>query len=249
MSNPGPSCLYSGNADFIEELYEKFLQNPQHVDSEWRGYFTQLQAEDSANKVMDVPHSHVRQQFYEAAKNKRAAIIGQTGTAKDTIAHQKQASVLQLINAHRFRGHNQANLDPLNLYQRPEVPELDPSYHNLTESDMDSTFNTGSLFAPNEISLREIIDIIKTTYCQSIGAEYMYINDTEQKRWIQKRLEECRATPGLRHWGTCLSWRDPLQTGAALGLGDIVIQAPGYPPGHHRERFQPSQWHVGEGAK
>ena len=110
-------------------------------------------------------------------------------------AHQKQVAVLQLINAYRFRGHRQADLDPLKQYQRPDVPELEPAYHGLTEADMGTAFNTGSLHAEDEIPLHEIIDIIQTTYCRSIGVEYMHINETEIKRWIQQRLESCRATP------------------------------------------------------
>ena len=120
----------------------------------------------------------------------------QTPTA-EVESHQKQTAVLQLINAHRFNGHRQSDLDPLKQYQRPDIPELDPAFHGLTDEDMDKTFNTGSLFAADEITLREIIHIIKTTYCGSIGAEYMHINETEQKRWIQKRLEEPLATPNF----------------------------------------------------
>ena len=103
--------------------------------------------------------------------------------------------MLQLINAHRFRGHQQADLDPLRQYERPRLPELDPAYYNFTEADLGKVFNTGSLFAPDELPLSEIIDIVKATYCRAIGAEYMHINETEQKRWIQQRLEETRGAP------------------------------------------------------
>lgn len=187
-----PSHLYSGNASFIEDLYERFLQNPRNVQPQWRDYFNELQAEQPALK-RDIAHSHIRQAFYEAAKNKPS--ITHVNTVPDAVTHQKQVFVLQLINAHRFRGHHQADLDPLKQYERPVVPELDPAYHNLTASDMDCTFNTGSLFAANEIPLREILAIVRNTYCRSIGTEYMHINETDQKRWIQQRLEVCQATP------------------------------------------------------
>jgi 2-oxoglutarate dehydrogenase E1 component len=192
MSQSTHSSLFSGNADFIEDLYEQYLHNPQNVEADWRNYFDQMQ-HDGANNQSDVPHSPVRKAFYDAAKSRRAN-SSQT-ISQETLEHQKQVSVVQLINAHRFRGHNQANLDPLKQYARPDVPELDPAFHNLTEADMDTTFNTGSLFAENEIPLRDILHIIKTTYCGNIGAEYMHINETEQKRWIQQRIEECQATP------------------------------------------------------
>ena len=105
--------------------------------------------------------------------------------------------MLQLINAFRFRGHRQANLDPLNQYERPVVAELDPEFHGLTNADMDRVFNTGSLQGPNQASLREILDIVRTTYCGTIGAEYMHIVETSQKRWIQQRLELSRAKPAF----------------------------------------------------
>ncbi|MEX0827868.1 MAG: thiamine pyrophosphate-dependent enzyme, partial [Haliea sp.] len=86
-----------------------------------------------------------------------------------------------------------AELDPLKQYQRPHVPELEPSYHGLDESDLDTVFNTGSLAAADELTLREILDVVQAAYCRSIGAEYMHINETEQKRWLQYRLESEQA--------------------------------------------------------
>ena len=105
--------------------------------------------------------------------------------------------MLQLINAFRFTGHRQANLDPLNQYERPHVQELDPAYHGLTAADMDRVFNTGSLHGPDEAPLKEILEIVRSTYCGTIGAEYMHIVETAQKRWIQQRLEPTRGNPGF----------------------------------------------------
>jgi 2-oxoglutarate dehydrogenase E1 component len=193
MSNPGPSVLYSGNAAFIEQLYETFLRDPSQIEPEWRQYFASLQAEGAG---ADTPHSQIVQRFTEAARQPRSADVATPGAALTAI-HQKQVSVLQLINAYRFRGHQQADLDPLKQYERPKVPELDPAYHGLDQADMETRFNSGSLFAPNELPLREILDIVRQTYCRTIGAEYMHINETEQKRWIQQRLEEVRSTPSF----------------------------------------------------
>jgi len=191
MSDADPTCLYSGNAGYIEELYENFLKNPSSVEADWRDYFNGLQ-QDGGPAVSDVPHSHIRQALLDTAHRSRP-----NASSLDVIAHRKQVSVIQFIGAHRVHGHHTADLDPLRQYNRPEVPELDIAYHNLGPQDLDTTFNTGSLFAPNEISLREIIGIVKTTYCRTIGAEYMHITDTAQKRWIQERLEACRATPAF----------------------------------------------------
>ncbi|MBM2829314.1 MAG: 2-oxoglutarate dehydrogenase, component [Gammaproteobacteria bacterium] len=197
MDKLTPSHLYSGNAWFIEDLYEAYLADPGSVDSDWRQYFEALKKTDP-DSGRDIPHSTVRHAFYEAGKNKTAIKI-QAQNDSTVADHQKQVAVLQMINAHRFRGHRQADLDPLKQYERPDVPELNPDFHGLTNADMESKFNTGSLqlHDNNEIPLREIIDIIRTTYCRTIGAEYMHINETEQKRWIQQRLELCRATPSF----------------------------------------------------
>jgi len=192
MSDSTTSCLYSGNASFIEELYEDFLRDPSTVSDEWRDYFTLIQQQATDN-ILERPHSQVRETFLKLGTRKSRG-FAQTDIDQ-VIDHQKQVSVLQLINAYRFRGHQQATLDPLNQHERPPVPELEPSFHNLTEADMDLMFNTGSLVAPNEIPLREILNIVRTTYCGNIGAEYMHINETEQKRWIQQRLEEPLSTP------------------------------------------------------
>jgi 2-oxoglutarate dehydrogenase E1 component len=192
MGHPDLSCLYSGNAEFLEQLYEIFLEDPARLDIQWRQYFETLQ--DGA-EFRDIPHSNIRAAFHDSARQRRPAAPRQG--ARETTDHRKQVSVLQLINAYRFRGHQQADLDPLKQYERPKVAELDPAFHGLGDADLDTVFNTGSLFAADEMPLREIINVVRSTYCRTIGAEYMHINETEQKRWIQQRLEESLSTPSF----------------------------------------------------
>lgn len=194
MNESVSSILYSGNAWYIEEMYEAYLEDPASVSDNWQLYFKTLQLTDP-NAHQDTPHSAIQKAYTDAARQKGNTPVISIGT--DATAHQKQVAVLQLINAYRFRGHRQAELDPLKQYERPIVPELDTAYHELTEADMDTAFNTGSLHAEDEIPLHEIIKIIQTTYCRSIGAEYMHTNETEIKRWIQQRLESCCATPNF----------------------------------------------------
>ncbi|MDZ7736836.1 MAG: 2-oxoglutarate dehydrogenase E1 component [Gammaproteobacteria bacterium] len=188
MDNQPPSW-HSANAGFIEALYESYLNDPGSVGSDWREYFDSLP--DGAGDA-ETAHGPVRDKFLELARN-RGAVTPAAGDIS-ALTH-KQVAVLQLINAYRFRGHRQADLDPLRQYQRPNVPELEPAYHDLTDADLDTKFYTGSLVAPDQLPLREILEIVRTTYCSRIGAEYMHINETEQKRWIQQRLEDCRAHP------------------------------------------------------
>ncbi|MCC6710610.1 MAG: 2-oxoglutarate dehydrogenase E1 component [Gammaproteobacteria bacterium] len=191
MTQP-PSCLFSANAPFLEELYETYLADPSKVSDDWRAYFDTLQ-DDHSEERRDIRHSEVRNRMLAVAAAPKGAPV--TVVRDDAQNAAKQVAVLQLINAYRFRGHRQANLDPLNQYERPVVAELDPAFHGLTDADLGLEFNTGSLQGPDRASLRDILDIVRTTYCGTIGAEYMHIVETSQKRWIQQRLEVCRAKP------------------------------------------------------
>ena len=189
-----PSCLFSGNAPFIEDLYEAYLSDPGDVSEEWRVYFDSLRGAGS-DHTPEAKHSEVRARMLDIAAAPTTGVLKVTRES-DTDA-QKQVAVLQLINAFRFRGHRQAALDPLNQYERPEVAELDPAFHGLTAADMESVFNTGSLQGPDQATLAEILDIVRTTYCGTIGAEYMHIVETAQKRWVQQRLELPRGKPAF----------------------------------------------------
>lgn len=115
-----------------------------------------------------------------------------------------QVAVLQLINAYRYHGFRVADLDPIKLHAPPRIPELDPAHHGLTVSDLDLEFETGSLAGIPRDSLRNIIGRLQEAYCGSFSAEYMYISDTQQKRWLQARLERSGFRPVMdesqRRW-------------------------------------------------
>ncbi|MGO8753636.1 MAG: 2-oxoglutarate dehydrogenase E1 component [Gallionellaceae bacterium] len=178
------SLLFGMNDVFVEGLYEDYLAKPSSVPEAWRVYFDGLQAAPGA--AHDVAHTPIQRTFAELPRHPAVPSAAETGLFR------KQVSVLQLINAHRFLGVRIANLDPLNRHAKPQVPELDPAYYGFTEADMDTTFETGSLVAAQRMTLREILQLLRQTYCGSIGAEYMYISDIAQKRWIQQRFEGTR---------------------------------------------------------
>ncbi len=181
------SMLYGMNDVFVEGLYEDYLANPSSVAESWRVYFDGLQAAQGV--AQETAHTPIRRTFAALPKHTAAPAAAQDAMFR------KQVSVLQLINAHRFLGVRVANLDPLNRHAKPKVPELDPDYYGLSEADMHTTFETGSLVAAQRMTLREILEMLRQTYCGSIGAEYMYISDVAQKRWIQQRLEGVRGVP------------------------------------------------------
>ncbi len=183
------SLLFGTNASFVEELYEQYLLDPGAVSGEWRAYFDALPPLE--NGAHDVLHSAIQRTFATLPKTAAGS-----STAADVELERKQVFVLQLINAHRFLGVRVANLDPLNRHAKPVVPELDPAHYGLGEADMDTTFETGSLVGSARMTLREILQLLRQTYCGSIGAEYMYISDVAQKRWIQTRLESVRGSAG-----------------------------------------------------
>jgi 2-oxoglutarate dehydrogenase E1 component len=186
------SYLFGANMPFIEELYEKYLDNPASIPEQWRDYFDQLQNLPGAAGGPDVAHSPIVAGFAQRALRApgRAAAAG--------VADRRQVGVLQLINAYRFLGNRWAQLDPLKRQERPAIAELEPAYYGFTEADFGAQFNTGSFaFGPERASLREILDGLRQTYCGTIGAEYMYLSDVSHKRWIQARLEPVRSTPEL----------------------------------------------------
>ena len=186
------SHLFGANAPFIEELYEAYLADPRSVPEQWRGYFDKMQALPSrdGNGGRDVAHAPVIEAFAQRARN---------GTARPARAaadlDRKQVSVIQLVAEYRVRGVFLADIDPLKRQERPRIAELDPAYYDLTEADMDTVFNTGSLIGPEQASLREIIKGLRETYCGTLGVEYMYITSRAEKRWIQERLEPIRSKP------------------------------------------------------
>ena len=178
------SSIQGSNAQWIELYYERFLEDPNSVDDSWRAYFRGL---NGANGHDEIAHSTILERFERMAREPRTTVVNQAGW--EPKAAEKQAAVLRLINYYRVRGHQAARLDPLGLAQIPKVPDLDPAFHGLSDADLDTTFNTGSLAATDRMTLREIIRLLKSVYTDSIGAEYMYITETAQKRWVQRRLE------------------------------------------------------------
>jgi 2-oxoglutarate dehydrogenase E1 component len=174
MNDSGQSYLFSGNASFIEGLYEAYLENRESVSQKWRDYFDQV-TDTEPGAPPDIPHAPIQSTIKQAAIT-APRVLDDNAKQRDQLDFEtKHVSVLQLINAYRFRGHRQADLDPLNQYKRPPVPDLNPDFHGLTSADMDTVFNTGSLFGPNQASLREILNTLSVVYCGTIGSEYMYI--------------------------------------------------------------------------
>lgn len=195
------TMLDGSNVHYIEQMYESYLQDPQSISEDWLHYFEALPALN--NGKPESRHAPIRDRFRNWDMRAGA------NADNDSLLHQqKQVRVLQLINAYRFLGHFLAKTNPLDelgsgsgarsgMRVGRDVPELTLAYHELSEADLDTTFNTGSLVNAERMKLCDIINQLDKTYCYHIGAQYMHITNTERKRWIQQRLESVASTPGF----------------------------------------------------
>jgi len=195
QSSRGSSYLFGGNAPYVEELYESYLLDPTSVADHWRDYFdnvNQVPAVDGSSGP-DIAHAPIVASFAERAKQ------GPIRTVTDSVDSEmgrKRVAVQQLIAAYRNVGNRWANIDPLKRTERPDIPELNPAFYGFTDADMDIVFNTSNtFFGKSNMSLRDLLQALRETYCGTIGAEYMFIADQTIKKWWQEKLESIRSTP------------------------------------------------------
>ncbi len=188
----GTNFLSGANAAFIAELYARFLEDPACVDEGWRRFFAEM-ADDAVPRApgwgLAPPHI-IGNGFAEAAP----AAPGETATGQDAVVDAIRA--LNLVRAYRVRGHLEADLDPLGLERRSGFPELDYRSYGFAEADLDRTIYIGNLLGREHATLRQIVAILRQTYCGRIGVEYMHLQAPEERRWIQQRFEQ-REAPTL----------------------------------------------------
>src|SRR6188472_3436357 len=206
------SFLYGGNAAYIEDLYAKYEADPAAVDAEWRAFFQSLK-DEKADVVKGVRGASWKKPNWPVRANGDlvAALDGQwaetekkigeriSATARAKGVELTPADVLQatrdsihalmLIRAYRIRGHFHAKLDPLGLEPEKNEEELDPRSYGFTEADMDRKIYLDKVLGLEFASMREIAGILRRTYCQTLGVEFMHISNAAQKSWIQERIE------------------------------------------------------------
>jgi 2-oxoglutarate dehydrogenase E1 component len=173
--------LNSFNLAFIEELYVSYLRDPSSVPPDWRRYFEQFSQDDSIDETRLGP-SFRPISFFNPAGRADGVRPGDAQLAK------LQNRVDLLIRNFRVRGHLIARLDPLDR-PRPHLPELDPKFYGFTEADMERRFSSETLHRDEPLTLREILDCLRNTYCRSIGVQFMHIDDLSTRRWLQERME------------------------------------------------------------
>src|SRR4029453_11289680 len=192
----GTTFLSGANAEFIAELYSRYLQDPAAGDESWRRFFAEFGDDAAASRAEQAGPPWSRPLPPLLAPETPAP----GGPATDRTAVQQAAfdsiPALNLIRSYRVRGHLEADLDPLRLEQRRPHNELDYHTWGFTEGDLDREIFINTL-GRERATLREIIAILRETYCGRIGIEYMHIQVLAERQWIQQKFEHLHDRPQL----------------------------------------------------
>ena len=191
------SFLYGANAVFIEELYQRYLKNPASVEQDWQRFFASLN--DAPTKKPSWDQSPSRVIGEKDPEAPQVAKSDKKSGAADPKAMQEEAlyaiRAQTLIRTYRVRGHLLATLDPLGIETPTMHADLDPTTYGFTEADHDRSIYLGGTFGLERATLREILEILQTTYSDTIGVEYMHIQDPIQRQWVMERVEAARGAP------------------------------------------------------
>jgi 2-oxoglutarate dehydrogenase E1 component len=200
--------LYGGSAVWIEQMQAKYAANPNSVPESWRAFFEELGdgSEDAARNA-DGASWKRRQWPSPSSPEETAAFDGNwtllepklekkiksaapaASTADVERAVKDSVKALMMIRAFRMRGHLQAQLDPLGLENPDYQPELDPKNYGFEEADLDREIFIDGVLGLEHATVRQILDIVRRTYCDTLGIEFQHISDPEEKSWLQERIE------------------------------------------------------------
>ncbi|MFZ5670277.1 MAG: 2-oxoglutarate dehydrogenase E1 component [Pseudomonadota bacterium] len=202
------SFLYGGNAAFVEDLYARWADNPGSVDASWQAFFASLSDRADEIKAAAAPPAWTPRQTPAARPDWLSALDGlwpaveaKLGKAIEAKAPAASAAdvraatldslrAIMMIRAYRMRGHLRANLDPLGIAVPPgDASELDPASYGFTEADFDRPIFLDFVLGLETATLREILEIVRRTYCGAVGVQYMHISDPAEKSWLQQRIE------------------------------------------------------------
>ncbi|MGH6675004.1 MAG: thiamine pyrophosphate-dependent enzyme, partial [Xanthobacteraceae bacterium] len=206
------SFLYGGNASYIDDLYARYESDPQAVDAQWQSFFAGLK--DDPRVIAENAHGPSWQRSdwpprqhgdLIAALDGDWAEVGKAAGAKVKAAAQTRGvelsaaeveratrdsvRALMLIRAYRARGHFYAKLDPLGLEPNKNDGELDPETYGFGPADLDRPILLDKVLGLEFGTVREIVGILRRTYCQTLGVEFLHLSDGAQKGWIQERIE------------------------------------------------------------
>jgi len=205
--NSDQSFLSGTNATFINDLHKEWKLNPNSVPKEWDLWFKS----NGDDTILDDGPSWAKKNSQvigatdtvESVKAVARGIAGKGAISATDLRAATTDSIraIMLIRAYRINGHLLANLDPLNLQHRDVHPELNPKTYGFNENDWDRPIFIDNVLGMESATLRQIMDIVKDTYCGSIGIEFMHVQDPAQKAWIQERIESIRNTTQFTNRG------------------------------------------------
>lgn len=162
------SHLNGQNIEFLERLFEQFKQDPDSVDDNWKTYFYSIEDDTSFTNIQHTISSNIAPPQSE-----------------------KQAAIARLVAAYRWNGHKVADVDPISQMQREPAPELELTYYGLSDADLNTEFATGTLNATRDkLPLKDILTLLKKSYCASIGSEFSHLSVGKEKHWLRKKLEQ-----------------------------------------------------------
>ena len=218
MSNDGAndrlertSFLYGANAAFVEELQARYQEDPQSVGPEWRTFFDELGDDGEAVRKAAQGASWQRSDWPPHEGGELVAALDgnwgadmpneakvrsrieqrSPGATQEEIRAATLDSVraLMMIRAYRIRGHLDADIDPLRLRPKSQHPELQPESYGFGSNDLDRPIFIDNVLGLEMATVREMLDILRRTYCGTLAVEFMHIGDPEEKAWIQERIE------------------------------------------------------------
>ena len=200
--------LYGGSAVWIEQMQAAYAANPNSVPADWRAFFDQL-GDDGSDATRNADGASWKRTAWPkpASAEETAAFDGNwtllepklekklkssAPTASDAdiaLAVKDSVRALMLIRAFRMRGHLQAQLDPLGIEQAGHQPELDPSNYGFNGEDMDREIFIDGVLGLDRANMHTILEIVRRTYCSTLGIEFMHISNPDEKGWLQERIE------------------------------------------------------------
>ena len=208
------SFLSGINAEYVAHLFVEYLSDPDSVDQSWRDFFDGLDDNESAllaemsgaswtpnenrktSRAFGIAEdeSEANDNAASAKDQRSAANYGRRATdamSRDDVQQAARDSIgaLMLIRAYRARGHMLANLDPLGLKEVADEEELDPKHYGFGPNDGTKKIFINGVLGRQYATLNEIVDILKSTYCSTIGVEFLHLSDPDEKAWVQKRIE------------------------------------------------------------
>jgi 2-oxoglutarate dehydrogenase E1 component len=199
--------LYGGNGAFVEDLYARWVDSPGSVEPSWQAFFTSLHDPAEAVKRQAAKPAWTKPATPAARPDWLSAIDGlwpaveakldkKISAAKPTATPDEVRAAtldslraIMMIRAYRMRGHLAANLDPLGLEPPKDTSELDPASYGFAEGDYDRPIFLDYVLGLETSTVREIVQILRRTYCGAVGVQYMHITDPAEKAWLQERIE------------------------------------------------------------